>query len=37
MPENGQRLLADDHIFEVVTMDGHKIEKVHVLPQPPAE
>lgn len=37
LPENGQRLLADDHIFEVVTMDGHKIEKVHVLPQPPAE
>ena len=32
LPENGARLSADGHIFEVVTMDGHKIEKVHVTP-----
>ena len=24
---------ADGFIFEVVTMDGHKIEKVHVIPK----
>ncbi|NWK72700.1 TerC family protein [Acinetobacter cumulans] len=31
LPENGEKLTADDHIFEVVTMDGHKIDKVHVI------
>ena len=24
---------ADGFIFEVVTMDGHKIDKVHIIPQ----
>jgi len=33
LPENGEKFEADDHIFEVVTMDGHKIEKVHIIPQ----
>lgn len=32
LPENGEQFEADDHIFEVVTMDGHKIDKVHVIP-----
>lgn len=32
LPENGAKLSADGHIFEVVTMDGHKIEKIHVTP-----
>jgi CBS domain containing-hemolysin-like protein len=31
LPENGERLEADEHIFEVVTMEGHKIEKVHII------
>lgn len=31
LPENGQKLLADGYEFEVVTMDGHKIEKVHIV------
>jgi len=31
LPENGQKVHADGYIFEVVTMDGHKIEKVHVI------
>ncbi|OTG67267.1 TerC family protein [Acinetobacter silvestris] len=31
LPENGQRLKADGYLFEVVTMDGHKIEKVHIV------
>ncbi|OTG81171.1 TerC family protein [Acinetobacter sp. ANC 4648] len=31
LPENGQRLTADGYLFEVVTMDGHKIEKVHIV------
>ena len=30
LPESGAKLTADGHVFEVVTMDGHKIEKVHV-------
>lgn len=30
LPENGQRLESDSYLFEVVTMDGHKIEKVHI-------
>ncbi|MCJ8162494.1 TerC family protein [Acinetobacter zhairhuonensis] len=33
LPENGSSIAADGFIFEVVTMDGHKIEKVHVIPQ----
>ena len=31
LPENGQYLEADGYLFEVVTMDGHKIEKVHIV------
>lgn len=31
LPENGQKIKADGYIFEVVTMDGHKIEKVHIV------
>ena len=34
LPANGEKLTADQHVFEVVTMDGHKIEKVHVIPVP---
>ncbi|AYO52921.1 MULTISPECIES: TerC family protein [Acinetobacter] len=30
LPENGSKLQADGYEFEVVTMDGHKIEKVHI-------
>jgi CBS domain containing-hemolysin-like protein len=33
LPENGSSIEADGFIFEVVTMDGHKIEKVHVIPK----
>ncbi|WP_269913921.1 TerC family protein [Acinetobacter sp. HY1485] len=31
LPENGDVVEADGYRFEVVTMDGHKIEKVHVV------
>ena len=31
LPENGQKLQVDGYEFEVVTMDGHKIEKVHIV------
>ena len=31
LPVNGEKLQADGHIFEVVTMDGHKIEKIHIM------
>ena len=31
LPENGQKLQADGYEFEVVTMDGQKIEKVHIV------
>ena len=31
LPENGEKIQVDGHIFEVVTMDGHKIEKVHIM------
>ncbi|MGO3383647.1 MAG: TerC family protein [Acinetobacter guillouiae] len=31
LPENGQKLQVDGYEFEVVTMDGHKIEKVHIM------
>lgn len=34
LPQNGEKLKADEHIFEVVTMDGHKIEKVHIIQNP---
>ena len=33
LPESGAKLEADHYIFEVVTMDGHKIDKVHIIPQ----
>lgn len=33
LPVNGDKVIADGYIFEVVTMEGHKIEKVHVMPQ----
>lgn len=32
LPNNGDKLESDGHIFEVVTMDGHKIDKVHIIP-----
>ena len=32
LPESGAKLTADGYIFEVVTMDGHKIDKVHLMP-----
>ncbi|WOE30699.1 MULTISPECIES: TerC family protein [unclassified Acinetobacter] len=32
LPQNGEKLEMDGYIFEVVTMDGHKIEKVHIMP-----
>lgn len=35
LPENGEKLEMDGYIFEVVTMEGHKIEKVHIMPQLP--
>ncbi|WP_445116806.1 TerC family protein [Acinetobacter sp. WZC-1] len=31
LPESGETLEADGYRFEVVTMDGHKIEKVHIM------
>ncbi|WP_432208734.1 TerC family protein [Acinetobacter variabilis] len=31
LPENGEKLESDDYIFEVITMDGHKIDKVHII------
>ena len=30
LPDNGERFEAEGYIFEVVTMEGHKIEKVHI-------
>ncbi len=33
LPENGEKLLSDGYVFEIVTMDGHKIEKVHLIQQ----
>jgi CBS domain containing-hemolysin-like protein len=33
LPQSGAKLEADGYIFEVVTMDGHKIDKVHIIPQ----
>ena len=32
LPENGEKLEVDGYVFEVVTMDGHKIDKVHITP-----
>lgn len=32
LPKNGEKLEANGYVFEVVTMEGHKIEKVHVIP-----
>ena len=31
LPQNGEKLEADGYRFEVVTMDGHKIDKVHIV------
>lgn len=31
LPENGDVVEADGYRFEVITMDGHKIEKVHIV------
>ncbi|AXY55450.1 TerC family protein [Acinetobacter chinensis] len=31
LPQNGEKMIADGYIFEVVTMDGHKIDKVHIV------
>ncbi len=36
LPENGDVVTVDGYLFEIVTMDGHKIEKVHIAPQQPA-
>lgn len=33
LPANGEQVIADGYVFEVVTMDGHKIEKVHIIAQ----
>ena len=32
LPQNGEKFEAEGYVFEVVTMEGHKIEKVHILP-----
>ena len=32
LPENGEKFEAEGYIFEVMTMEGHKIEKVHIVP-----
>ena len=32
LPENGEVIEVNGYIFEVVTMDGHKIDKVHITP-----
>ena len=37
LPENGQKLQVDGYEFEVVTMDGHKIEKVHIMALKPSK
>lgn len=31
LPENGETVEADGYRFEVVTMEYHKIEKVHIV------
>ena len=31
LPENGEAVEADGYRFEVITMEGHKIEKVHIV------
>lgn len=31
LPENGDIVTANGYHFEIVTMDGHKIEKVHIV------
>ncbi|MEB3753286.1 TerC family protein [Acinetobacter sp. MD2(2019)] len=33
LPENGDVVKIDGYSFEIVTMDGHKIEKVHIVPE----
>lgn len=37
LPENGEKFQADGYLFEVVTMEGHKIEKVHIVAVDSAE
>ena len=37
LPQNGEKFEAEGYVFEVVTMDGHKIEKVHIIPNEDAE
>ena len=37
LPENGEVITVNGHIFEVVTMDGHKIDKVHITQMPDAD
>lgn len=37
LPENGEKFEAEGFIFEVVTMDGHKIEKVHIVAKDKSE
>lgn len=32
LPHNGEKFEAEGYLFEVVTMEGHKIEKVHIAP-----
>ena len=32
LPQNGEKFEAEGYVFEVVTMEGHKIEKVHIVP-----
>ena len=31
LPENGENIEIDGYIFEIVTMEGQKIEKVHII------
>ena len=33
LPENGENIEIDGYIFEIVTMEGQKIEKVHITPK----
>ncbi len=37
LPHNGESLQIEGHVFEVVTMDGHKIEKVRIFAEPNLE
>ena len=33
LPENSEKIEIDGYIFEIVTMEGQKIEKVHIIPK----